>query len=179
MAQYPNRRTLTDTSNNTSVVTVTRNVGQISQEGDAWNATNMNDLETRINNAFTAEASDRATAIQSAVNNEKTERQNADSQINTRINNLRTGCNSLTSVVEQIITVTTNSNGFGRGTYTIPNVSGYAFTGMVTLAQRYDTYDIDTCIPRFATNQVQAYVQGTPNSNFDIVFRLLYVRNNL
>ena len=49
IAEYPNRRVLTDaTSGETQTVTVTRSVGTVSQEGDAWNAENMNDLETRI-----------------------------------------------------------------------------------------------------------------------------------
>jgi len=56
IAQYPNRRTITDVSNTASVTTVevVRAIGTVSQEGDAWNASNMNALETRIDNAFTA-----------------------------------------------------------------------------------------------------------------------------
>lgn len=55
IAQYPNRRTITDVSNTASVTTVevVRAIGTVSQEGDAWNASNMNDMETRIFNAFT------------------------------------------------------------------------------------------------------------------------------
>lgn len=52
IAEYPNRRTLTDSNNNTSVVFVTRSVGTVSQEGDAWNAQNMNDMEQRIEDGF-------------------------------------------------------------------------------------------------------------------------------
>ena len=54
IAQYPNRRTITDVSNTASVTTVevVRAIGTVSQEGDAWNATNMNGLETRIEDAF-------------------------------------------------------------------------------------------------------------------------------
>lgn len=53
VAQYPNRRTITDIANNTSqTVDVVRSIGTISQEGDAWNASNMNDMESRINTAF-------------------------------------------------------------------------------------------------------------------------------
>ena len=49
IAEYPNRRVLTDaTSGDTQTVTVTRSVGTVSQEGDAWNAKNMNELESRI-----------------------------------------------------------------------------------------------------------------------------------
>ena len=54
IAEYPNRRVLTDaTSGETQTVTVTRSVGTVSQEGDAWNAENMNDLESRIASSLT------------------------------------------------------------------------------------------------------------------------------
>lgn len=53
IAQYPNRRTITNISSGTEqTVEVVRSVGTISQEGDAWNASNMNDMEARINTAF-------------------------------------------------------------------------------------------------------------------------------
>jgi hypothetical protein len=53
IAEYITRRTLTNTADNsTMVVTVERNEGEVSQEGDAFSAENMNDLESRINDAF-------------------------------------------------------------------------------------------------------------------------------
>lgn len=51
--EYPTRRTLTKTDGSTEIVTVTRNEGQVSQEGDAFSADNLNDLETRIDDGFT------------------------------------------------------------------------------------------------------------------------------
>ena len=45
--QYPNRRTIND-GRTTKVVTVGRDEGTIIEEGDAFNAANMNDLENRI-----------------------------------------------------------------------------------------------------------------------------------
>lgn len=51
ISQYPNRRTLND-GNTTKVVTVGRDEGTITQTGDVFNATNMNDLEDRIESAF-------------------------------------------------------------------------------------------------------------------------------
>lgn len=55
VAQYPTRRTLHDVSTGTdTVVTVTRNVGTVSQQGDVWNASNMNNLEGRVGDAFDA-----------------------------------------------------------------------------------------------------------------------------
>lgn len=49
VSEYPTRRTLTYPASGVSdIVTVERNEGQITNQGDAFNATNMNDLESRI-----------------------------------------------------------------------------------------------------------------------------------
>ena len=48
IAEYINRRLLTMEDGSTNLVTVARDEGTISQEGDAFNAANMNDLEDRI-----------------------------------------------------------------------------------------------------------------------------------
>lgn len=53
ISEYPTRRTLTKEDGSTELVTVTREEGTVSQEGDAFNAETMNDLETRIKEAFT------------------------------------------------------------------------------------------------------------------------------
>ena len=50
VSEYPNRRTIND-GTSTKVVTVGRDEGTVTQTGDAFTAANMNDLETRINNA--------------------------------------------------------------------------------------------------------------------------------
>ena len=52
IAEYINRRLITMEDGNTSLVTVARDEGTISQEGDAFNAANMNDLEDRIESEF-------------------------------------------------------------------------------------------------------------------------------
>ncbi|MBR2552865.1 MAG: hypothetical protein IKF05_07775 [Erysipelotrichaceae bacterium] len=52
--EYPGRRRLTSVS--TDVYDITREEGSISAEGDAFNATTMNDLENRIEAGFTAAA---------------------------------------------------------------------------------------------------------------------------
>lgn len=52
IAEYINRRQLTMEDGSTSLVTVARDEGTISQEGDAFNAANMNDLEDRIAAGF-------------------------------------------------------------------------------------------------------------------------------
>lgn len=53
IAEYINRRLLTNEDGITELVTVARDEGTISQEGDAFNAANMNDLEDRIEAGFT------------------------------------------------------------------------------------------------------------------------------
>lgn len=53
IAEYINRRLITMEDGSTNLVTVARDEGTISQEGDAFNAANMNDLEDRIEAGFT------------------------------------------------------------------------------------------------------------------------------
>ena len=52
VSQYPNRRTIND-GFQTKLVTVGRSEGTVTEAGDSFNAANMNDLENRINEAFT------------------------------------------------------------------------------------------------------------------------------
>lgn len=52
VSQYINRRLLTDSDGNTQQVTVTRDEGSVTEAGDAFSASNMNDLENRIDAAF-------------------------------------------------------------------------------------------------------------------------------
>ena len=51
ISEYPNRRTIND-GYTTKQVTVGRDEGIVSEEGDAFNAENMNDLEDRIDDAI-------------------------------------------------------------------------------------------------------------------------------
>lgn len=48
ITEYPTRRTLTKADGSAETVTVARSEGTVSQEGDAFSAANMNDLEARI-----------------------------------------------------------------------------------------------------------------------------------
>lgn len=48
VSEYPMRRQLTDEDGNVNLVTLERADGEVSVEGDAFSATNMNDLEERI-----------------------------------------------------------------------------------------------------------------------------------
>ena len=50
--EYPNRRLPTKEDGSTELVTVSREEGTISAEGDAFSAENMNDLEGRISDTF-------------------------------------------------------------------------------------------------------------------------------
>lgn len=51
ISEYPNRRTIND-GYVTKQVTVGRDEGSVTEAGDAFNASNMNDLEDRIEAAF-------------------------------------------------------------------------------------------------------------------------------
>lgn len=48
VSEYPNRRRLVKTDGTTEIVTVEREEGSVSVEGDAFDAETMNDLEDRI-----------------------------------------------------------------------------------------------------------------------------------
>lgn len=52
ISEYPNRRKLTHEDGSTELVTVARAEGQISAEGNAFSAEEMNDLENRIKVGF-------------------------------------------------------------------------------------------------------------------------------
>lgn len=50
--EHPNRRELSKEDGSRELVTVSRREGKISEEGDAFSAENMNDLEKRIEDGF-------------------------------------------------------------------------------------------------------------------------------
>lgn len=55
VSEYPTRRVLTDTQTlETQQITVARDEGTVSVVGDAWDASNMNAMENRINAAVAA-----------------------------------------------------------------------------------------------------------------------------
>ena len=69
LVEFAGRRSLKNVSTNeTTVYDVTRNEGQVSQEGDSFSATTMNDLEQRISDAF-AEAEEANTQLSSEMGN--------------------------------------------------------------------------------------------------------------
>lgn len=52
ITEFPTRRTLTKEGGSSEIVTVTRNEGTVSEEGDAFDADTMNNLEERIDAGF-------------------------------------------------------------------------------------------------------------------------------
>lgn len=52
ISEYPTRRTLEKSDGTSEAVMVSRSEGNVSQEGDAFSAANMNNLEQRIANGF-------------------------------------------------------------------------------------------------------------------------------
>ena len=67
LVEFAGRRSLKNVSTNeTTVYDVTRNEGQVSQEGDSFSATTMNDLEQRISDAF-AEAEEANSQLSSEL----------------------------------------------------------------------------------------------------------------
>lgn len=58
IVQYANRRLLTKSGGEVEQVTVTRDEGTISEAGDQFNASNMNDLEQRVKDGFDSLAGD-------------------------------------------------------------------------------------------------------------------------
>lgn len=55
ISEYPTRRTITDTTTlETQQVTVVRDEGTVTEAGDVFDASTMNNLESRINSAFGA-----------------------------------------------------------------------------------------------------------------------------
>lgn len=98
ISEYANRRKLTDDSGTTSIVTVERYEGSIQQEGDAFNAENMNDLESRISASINS--------LDESISSEISSRTSADEELKSSIStinaNLTTSYATKTYVNEQI-----------------------------------------------------------------------------
>lgn len=104
VSEQPQRRLLTPTDGGEAMtVDVTRQEGIVIQEGDAFSAANMNDLETRIKNTFDSDESTLA-----AVN----------TKANTNASNISTLQTNLTSVSNR---VTTNANNIAANKTTETN----------------------------------------------------------
>lgn len=67
IVQYANRRLLTKSGGEVEQVTVTRDEGTISEAGDQFNASNMNDLEQRVKDGFDEKADQSTTYTKAQV----------------------------------------------------------------------------------------------------------------
>ena len=72
IVQYANRRLLTKSGGEVEQVTVTRDEGAISEAGDQFNASNMNNLEKRVKDAFDEKADQSTTYTKAEVDNKFT-----------------------------------------------------------------------------------------------------------
>ena len=61
VSEFPTRRQLTDENDTQTLVTIARSEGTVLEEGDAFSASNMNDLEDRINDGLESISSDLST----------------------------------------------------------------------------------------------------------------------
>ena len=105
VAEYINRRVLNKTDGTQEVVTVERSEGDVSVEGDAFNAANMNDLEDRIEAAFSGieltaekvEYDDTSTSLGS------TTVQDAIEKLDSRLDETDTSISSINSDLNQLV----------------------------------------------------------------------------
>ena len=88
IAEYINRRLITMEDGSTNLVTVARDEGTISQEGDAFNAANMNDLEDRIEAGFADVSQSLSDLIKRKAYHINNAKINANSGYNVTIDNI-------------------------------------------------------------------------------------------
>lgn len=87
ISEYITRRTLTKEDGTSEIVTVERNEGEISQEGDAFSAETMNDLEERVDAGFT-QLNTHLTECNTNISAEVTRAKSAESTLATNLNTL-------------------------------------------------------------------------------------------
>ncbi len=118
VSEQPQRRLLTPTDGGSSyTVDVTRQEGIVVEEGDAFSAQNMNDLESRIKNTFDADeatlssvntkANTNATNIASLQSNMT----NLSGRVSTNASNITSLSNRMTTAEGKITTNTSNIAG--------------------------------------------------------------------
>lgn len=130
VTQRPNQRKLTKQDGSVEVVTVQRDEGTVTQEGDAFNAANMNDLENRIS------AFNDLIVVQEAFNEALTV--NASGQVSKEVpvkpgyltialsTTYEAGSALLNVILDRV-------NVGGKDRLLFRNVSGATFTGNVTV----------------------------------------------
>lgn len=110
IAEYPTRRRLKKSDGTDEIVTVSREEGAISQEGDAFSAENMNDLEERVANEF-----DSLNLKMDSANANISKKQDASTAITTsNINNWMTS-----HIMAKNVLITTTINPYSFKEFTV------------------------------------------------------------
>jgi archaellum component FlaC len=167
ITEYPNRRELTHSDSSTELVTVARSEGTISQEGDAFSAQNMNDLEGRIDSEFSAVDQN----LQDINDNL------AQTPITVGGETLNTIDDKLNYLAENLFSYVTNVSNIQRGSITAPRdyaqmllftTSGTSSKSTMTATHNGTTYSV---IQRqVGSNYVQAFI--IPNVKMNDVITL-------
>ena len=125
-AEFINRRTLTKEDGTEEIVTVARNEGTVSAEGDAFNAETMNNLEGRVEAGFNAvnESLIKKQDDSTAITTSNISSQNVNSVGGSTINDIHTDAQKRVNtrqekLIMELYTASTNAN------YAIVNKEGY------------------------------------------------------
>ena len=191
IAEYINRRLLTFEDGSTKLVTVARDEGTISQEGDPFSAAMMNDLENRIQNEFDSQnlslndclksVSDGKSSIASAItNNGVTTAPDATFEtLTTKVQELATNRYDVgRSQGRSDVTGSPNSYGLYTGDqynanynngYNAGKATNYSVKqGSVNVGaadENFHTITIDTGLSSISYYLVKGYVAGNDNGN--------------
>lgn len=157
LAEFPKRRTLTKSDNSTEVVEVSRNEGDIFQEGDKFSATNMNDLEQRIEDAI-----EEVTLASAVV---------PGSMMMFGGSNAPSGwllCNgqavSRTTYADLFTAIgTTWGEGDGETTFNVPDMREAAPVGVGTTSRTIPTHDTYV-LGQFKDDQMQTHTHTVPSA---------------
>ncbi len=183
IAEYINRRLLTMEDGSTNLVTVARDEGTISQEGDAFNAANMNDLEDRIEAGFD-EVNRSLTNVRTYVGEDGklhfVNSTGADTVIpfNSGYKEVAIAFAYYQRVAACILIKPNKSVIYGwgsiQGDYMTVNASGAGNTSIIAKkAGKYLVFDTQATVPKTSTTQVDAsanttIVMSTATTQFSI-----------
>lgn len=183
IAEYINRRQLTKEDGSTELVTVARDEGTISQEGDAFNAANMNDLEDRIEAGF-ADVTQSLTQIKTYVGKDGklhfVDSTGADTVIpfNSGYKEVAIVIADYQRMASCILIKPDKSVHYGwgslQGDYMALSASGNGNCSIVAKkAGKYLVFDTQATTPKTSTTQVDAssnttIVMSTATKNFSI-----------
>jgi hypothetical protein len=138
VSEQPQRRILTNVdSNEEMTVDVTRFEGIVVQEGDAFSAQNMNDLETRIKNSFDSNEATINT-VNTKANTNAANITSLQSSVTSVSNRVTTNTNNISSLSSRMTTVegkaNTNANNISNLTTRMGNVETKATTNANNIA---------------------------------------------